>query len=240
MSQQQLADELSVTNKAISKWETGNGLPNVTILPTLASVLGVSIDAIISDGDKPVKKVYKRTVNIIWVLLAVLMLISVAYGVTYAIWSGHISRTFDPFFENEYLQMIPRNIVRYDRWIIHSYRDSAGSGYDFEFQLPTRLRLYTPGNIIVDTSHNENKPRLMIHTTPGNWKYVLTLDKTIDDNSTKMIGSAVDRNGQPLGRHPDDAIEFYQEWLALYEEQYDEIMKLFADMKVIFGENAFR
>jgi len=48
MTQQQLADKLSVTNKAISKWETGRGLPDTAILPTLASVLGVSIDDIMS------------------------------------------------------------------------------------------------------------------------------------------------------------------------------------------------
>ena len=32
-----------MTNKAVSKWETGGGLPDIAILPTLASVLGVSI-----------------------------------------------------------------------------------------------------------------------------------------------------------------------------------------------------
>lgn len=48
MTQQQLADELSVTNKAISKWETGRGLPDTAILPILASVLGVSIDDLMS------------------------------------------------------------------------------------------------------------------------------------------------------------------------------------------------
>ena len=49
MTQQQLADEISVTNKAVSKWETGGGLPDISILPALASVLGVSVDEIISD-----------------------------------------------------------------------------------------------------------------------------------------------------------------------------------------------
>ena len=48
MTQKQLADELSVTYKAVSKWETGAGLPDIAMLPTLASVLGVSIDEIVS------------------------------------------------------------------------------------------------------------------------------------------------------------------------------------------------
>jgi len=50
MTQQQLADELSVTNKAVSKWETGGGLPDIAMLPILATALGVSVDELISDS----------------------------------------------------------------------------------------------------------------------------------------------------------------------------------------------
>ena len=50
MTQQQLADELLVSNKAVSKWETGAGLPDIAILPTLATVLGVSVDDLVSEG----------------------------------------------------------------------------------------------------------------------------------------------------------------------------------------------
>ena len=56
LTQQQLADELSVTNKAVSKWETGGGLPDIAILPTIASVLGVSTDEILSGSSSDDKK----------------------------------------------------------------------------------------------------------------------------------------------------------------------------------------
>lgn len=46
MTQQQLADILGVTNKAVSKWETGQGIPDVALLPQLATVLDVRIDDI--------------------------------------------------------------------------------------------------------------------------------------------------------------------------------------------------
>jgi len=49
LTQQQLAESLSVTNKAVSKWETGSGLPDIAIVPSLAAALGVSVDEIISD-----------------------------------------------------------------------------------------------------------------------------------------------------------------------------------------------
>jgi len=48
MTQKQLADELSVTDKAVSKWETGAGLPDIAILPALATALNVSVDEIVS------------------------------------------------------------------------------------------------------------------------------------------------------------------------------------------------
>jgi transcriptional regulator with XRE-family HTH domain len=47
ITQQELADMLNITNKAVSKWETGNGLPDITILTKLASILGVSVDEIL-------------------------------------------------------------------------------------------------------------------------------------------------------------------------------------------------
>lgn len=42
MTQQQLADLLTLSPKTISKWETGAGNPDVSLLAPLAAVLGVS------------------------------------------------------------------------------------------------------------------------------------------------------------------------------------------------------
>ena len=43
MTQQALAEKLHVTNKAVSKWETGAGFPDVGSLEPLAAVLEVSL-----------------------------------------------------------------------------------------------------------------------------------------------------------------------------------------------------
>lgn len=48
MTQKQLADKLAVSNKAVSKWETGDGYPDITIVPTLADVLGLTTDELLS------------------------------------------------------------------------------------------------------------------------------------------------------------------------------------------------
>lgn len=43
MTQQQLADKLQVTNKAVSKWERGLNFPDITILEKLADELGITV-----------------------------------------------------------------------------------------------------------------------------------------------------------------------------------------------------
>ena len=44
MTQQAMAEQLGVSNKAVSKWESGQGYPDITAFPKLASLFGVTID----------------------------------------------------------------------------------------------------------------------------------------------------------------------------------------------------
>ena len=48
MTQQQLADKLSVSAKTISKWETAKGYPDITLLGSIANALSVSVTELIS------------------------------------------------------------------------------------------------------------------------------------------------------------------------------------------------
>lgn len=43
LTQAQLAEKLNVSAKAVSKWETGRGYPDITLVEPLASALGVSV-----------------------------------------------------------------------------------------------------------------------------------------------------------------------------------------------------
>ena len=43
MTQTDLAEQLGVSNKTISKWETGKGLPDISLLQPLAQALGISV-----------------------------------------------------------------------------------------------------------------------------------------------------------------------------------------------------
>ena len=44
MTQSELAERLNVSNKAVSKWENGQGYPDISLFPSLAALFGVSID----------------------------------------------------------------------------------------------------------------------------------------------------------------------------------------------------
>ena len=43
-TQVELAEKLGVSDKAVSKWESEGGFPEITQLPVLASIFDVSID----------------------------------------------------------------------------------------------------------------------------------------------------------------------------------------------------
>ena len=44
MTQEQLAEKLNITNAAVSKWERGDSLPDITMLFPIADYFGISVD----------------------------------------------------------------------------------------------------------------------------------------------------------------------------------------------------
>ena len=44
MTQIELAEKLNYSDKAVSKWERGESIPDVTVLKTIADLFGVSLD----------------------------------------------------------------------------------------------------------------------------------------------------------------------------------------------------
>ena len=62
-TQQEVADRLGVSNKTVSSWETGASCPDISMLPALAELYGVTCDEILRgelllglmllDGDTP-------------------------------------------------------------------------------------------------------------------------------------------------------------------------------------------
>lgn len=102
MTQQELADMLNVTNRAISNWETGRRMPDVSFFKPLCEILGISVselingekiskDSLISSSDDIVintlnnVKKNKRKVNIgiLIIILLLVILIILSFIITY-------------------------------------------------------------------------------------------------------------------------------------------------------------
>lgn len=49
MTQQELGDELNYTDKAVSKWERGESVPDVSVLLKVANLFGVTLDYLVTD-----------------------------------------------------------------------------------------------------------------------------------------------------------------------------------------------
>lgn len=50
MSQEELAEKVAVSRQAVSKWETGEALPEITKLKALSDVFGVTTDFLLDDS----------------------------------------------------------------------------------------------------------------------------------------------------------------------------------------------
>ena len=70
LTQKELAEQLGVTNKAVSKWETGGGMPDVSVLKELSQILEVSVDELLEGeyiDNVGSEDVYKRQLmNVSW------------------------------------------------------------------------------------------------------------------------------------------------------------------------------
>lgn len=88
MTQQEVADRLNVSNKAVSRWERDECAPDLSVIPALAELFGVTCDELLKGEriaapaerkepkvDKQVKALINRTLSgfktLIWIALAV-------------------------------------------------------------------------------------------------------------------------------------------------------------------------
>ena len=102
MTQQELADKLGVTDRAISHWENGRRLPDYSLLKDLCDVLSISINELFS-GEKISKEDYetkaeenmsklindnyseKKKIN--WIIAISVAIVYLSISIIFAIWA---------------------------------------------------------------------------------------------------------------------------------------------------------
>lgn len=53
LTQLELAEKINYSDKAVSKWERGESIPDVTVLMTIASLFGVTLDFLVTEHAEP-------------------------------------------------------------------------------------------------------------------------------------------------------------------------------------------
>ena len=102
LTQLQLAEKLNITNRAVSKWETGKSCPDVSLMLKLCNVLGITVNELLSGErilmedyqkkaeenlvelqDKKMKaqKMFKR-MELVWLVITIL-LVPVHFAINY-------------------------------------------------------------------------------------------------------------------------------------------------------------
>lgn len=52
LSQEQLAEKLSVSRSAVAKWETDKGMPDIDNLKAISQLLDISIDYLLAEDEQ--------------------------------------------------------------------------------------------------------------------------------------------------------------------------------------------
>ena len=75
LTQKELADKLGVTYQAVSKWENGKNVPDISIMKEISKMFNVDIDEIL-DGEKKTKK----NSNLYGLIIVIILIILLGVG----------------------------------------------------------------------------------------------------------------------------------------------------------------
>lgn len=91
LTQNELADLLQVTDKAISRWEVGDGYPDISILPKLATILCVSVDELLNGEKKEIIENGKRNLSVSFSTYSFICFIITVFGLLLSIAITYLS-----------------------------------------------------------------------------------------------------------------------------------------------------
>lgn len=60
LTQMQLAEKLNITNRAVSKWETGKSLPDASIMLDLCKILDITVNELLSGERIPMEEYQQK------------------------------------------------------------------------------------------------------------------------------------------------------------------------------------
>lgn len=120
-TQSQLADLLNVSNKTISKWETGRGYPDITLLAKITSILKLDYEELLQSNEYIIQKRKKKRKYIFIISIVCLSFILCLIGMY------NVQKQQD--YKRNYQNIIQRLCSNY----------YVGNSFDFAYRKPSSL-----------------------------------------------------------------------------------------------------
>ena len=102
ITQSDLAQKLNYSDKAVSKWERGESLPDICVLKQIADIFGVTVDYLLDEHAEKNKEKYLKQpqiqnkiiivalwVSIVWII-ATIIFVYVELNTLYTAWSVYV------------------------------------------------------------------------------------------------------------------------------------------------------
>lgn len=90
LTQENLAEKLSISRQSISKWENGNGYPDIENLIKISELYRISLDELLKEDKKLEKKIIKDSKSNQYHLVSVIFLCSTLLYIAYFYFQHHI------------------------------------------------------------------------------------------------------------------------------------------------------
>lgn len=153
MTQQDLAEKLQITNKAVSKWETGDGMPDIQLLKPLSTELGVTVDEILN-GEEKAKEEQKPAIPTycydlpVGVVVACVLAFAVALYKAYSCFSLIPNFLIMDVYGDTFLQKLPSMLISLGfgaNWVIISviFMCRLLKIFDYKFKCEKTLTIVT-------------------------------------------------------------------------------------------------
>lgn len=120
-TQSQLADLLNVSNKTISKWETGRGYPDITLLAKITSILKLDYEELLQSNEYIIQKRKKKRKYISIICILCLSFILCLIGMY------NVQKQQD--YKRNYQNIVQRLCSNY----------YVGNSFDFAYRKPSSL-----------------------------------------------------------------------------------------------------
>lgn len=233
LTQQELADKLFITDKAVSKWERGLSLPDIALLEKLAIILEVNIADILTGQEETNRKINveeeirritnelnvkhcKKTKKII--LFSIILIIFILYIIFRNIFLGYDIKSVGYSHSNRDINIgVPKTsfmMKHNDR--SYSYKNLRSSNIiENEIKRYLKTLKYSNCNNTI-YYYNEKDNFSIINYSVKNHILYNTISYEIVDNDYCYM-KKVDEYSEKLGglksyHSMDDEISFYEDW----------------------------